>query len=160
MIGSNLLWKTTFEDSQSIRSPKHPKYLYIECLSNNPYIRHYAAQQDLSVEDMAMLACKDLGCLVNYCGLLKRSVPSEWKESSDCVDEYQQFSECMKMEQKRWNWMPKEVKEKTVKYDYIMNRMQERRHVAHFAMDQVQKLEARPIEPKEVPQEQENPLSQ
>ncbi len=47
---------------------------------------------------MAAILCKDLGCMVNYCGLLKKSYYSEWKESSDCVDEYKNFTDCMKME--------------------------------------------------------------
>ena len=71
MIGSNKLWNQTYKDSQSIRSSKHPKALYIECLSNNEYMRHYAAQKDLLIEDMSALLCKQEGCLVNYCGLLK-----------------------------------------------------------------------------------------
>ena len=91
MIKSNKLWKQTYEDSQSIKSDKHPKALYVECLSNNSYIRHYAAQKDILIDDMTAMICKDTGCLVNYCGLLKKSYPSEWEGSSDCVDEYQQF---------------------------------------------------------------------
>ena len=59
-------------------------------------MHHYAAQKDITVEDMSAIICKDLGCLVNYCGLLQKSYPMEWENSSDCVDEYKQFGDCMK----------------------------------------------------------------
>ena len=65
--------------------------MYIECLTNNPFMRHYSAQKDILVEDMAAVVCKDVGCMVNYCGLLKMSLEMEWRESSDCVDEYKVF---------------------------------------------------------------------
>ena len=78
----------------------------MECLSNNSYMHHYSAQKDLLVDDMTAIICKDMGCLVNYCGLLKRSYPSDWQNSSDCVDEYNQFQDCMKQEQRRYTWMP------------------------------------------------------
>ena len=48
----------------------------------------YAAQEDLLVEDMTAILCKDLGCMVNYCGLLKQSYVTEWENSSDCKNEY------------------------------------------------------------------------
>ena len=54
-------------------------------------MRHYSAQKDILVEDMAAVVCKDVGCMVNYCGLLKMSLEMEWRESSDCVDEYKVF---------------------------------------------------------------------
>ena len=106
MMGQNKLWNQTYKDSQSIRSDKHPKALYFECMKNNEYMHHYAAQKDLLVEDMSAMLCKDKGCVVNYCGLLKKSYPMEWENSSDCVDEYKQFTDCMNMEMRRYNWMP------------------------------------------------------
>ena len=39
----NKLLKQTYIDSQSIRSDKHPKALYTECLGNNSFMHHYAA---------------------------------------------------------------------------------------------------------------------
>ena len=39
----NKLWKQTYEDSQAIRSDKHPKALYVECMKNDQYMHHYAA---------------------------------------------------------------------------------------------------------------------
>ena len=55
---------------------------------------------------MTAIICKDFGCLVNYCGLLKKSYVTEWENSSDCKNEYAQFNECMKMERRRIEWIP------------------------------------------------------
>ena len=95
-LKENKLWKQTYEDSQSIKSDKHPKAMYFECMKNTQYMHHYAAQKDLLVEDMTAIICKDMACIVNYCGLLKKSYPSDWENSSDCSNEYQDFMECMK----------------------------------------------------------------
>ena len=130
--GGNQFWKQTIKDSQSIKSDPHPKKLYIECLSNNSYMRHYAAQKDLLVEDMTAIICKDLGCLVNYCGLLKQSLESDWKNSSDCVNEYDDFTECMKQEHRRFSWLPE--KDNVNKYDYIQQRLLERKQNNKFRL--------------------------
>jgi hypothetical protein len=47
----NKLLKQTMIDSQAIKSDKHPKALYIECLSNNSFMRHYAAQKDITIDE-------------------------------------------------------------------------------------------------------------
>ena len=54
-----------------------------------------AAQKDLPVDDMAMIVCRDKGCFLNYCGLVKKSVESEWKNSGDCSQEIVEFNDCM-----------------------------------------------------------------
>lgn len=51
-----------------------------------------------------MIICKDLGCELNYCGLIKKSLPMEWEGSSDCTNELKQFNECMKIEERRFMW--------------------------------------------------------
>jgi hypothetical protein len=55
----NKLWKQTFKDAASIATDKHPKALHTECLGNNNFWRHYAATDELSIDDLAMLLCKD-----------------------------------------------------------------------------------------------------
>jgi hypothetical protein len=101
---SNKLWKQTWEDMRSIKSDTHPKALYIECLKNSTYLHHYAASDKLSIDDLAMLVCKDLGCEINYCSLIKKSVPMEWEGSSDCSSEISNFNKCMQLERRRYMW--------------------------------------------------------
>ena len=91
----NKILKQTYKDAASIKTDKHPKALYIECLKDSPNWHTYAASSRFSVEDMSMLVCKDLGCAVNYCGLLKKSVPMEWEGTDDCQQEFKSFNDCM-----------------------------------------------------------------
>ncbi len=49
------------EDAKSLASDKHPKALYYECLKNSSYWHHYAASSKLSIDDLAMIVCKDIG---------------------------------------------------------------------------------------------------
>ena len=88
----NKLLKITYEDAASIASRKHPKYLYIECLKNSNNWRAYSASKTYSIEDMSMLVCKDVGCAVNYCSLVKMDQPSLWEGSSDCMAEIGAFN--------------------------------------------------------------------
>ena len=99
MYEGNNFWKQTIKDVKSIASDKHPKDLYTQCMADNSYWHHFVAGGGSSTEDVAMIICKDLGCELNYCGLIKKSVPSEWEGSSDCSSEYKLFSDCMKIEQ-------------------------------------------------------------
>ena len=47
----------------------------------------------------------------------------EWENSSDCVEEYKQFNDCMKMEQRRYNYMPAEQRKNLDLYEYMQNRI-------------------------------------
>ena len=63
---SDPLWKQTWTDMRSIASDKHPKALYVECLKNSSYWQHYAASPKLSIDDLAMMVCRDLGTLDQF----------------------------------------------------------------------------------------------
>eukprot|EP00347_Sterkiella_histriomuscorum_P006526 403352429 len=138
-VNVNPLLVQTEKDAKSIASDKHPKALYAECLKQSTYWTHYAASPKLSIDDMAMMLCRDIGCEVNYCGLVKKSQPMEWEGSSDCVDEIKNFSNCMTQERRRYQWQ--EIKPPM--FDYIQNRLEEKRKNKKFAnMFTQQELEA------------------
>ena len=107
----------TYDDAASIASRKHPKYLYIECMRNSTEWRAYSAAERFSVQDMAMYACKNVGCALNYCSLVKMGWPSDWQGSSDCMDEQKEFNKCMVDEQRRYNWMDKSIRPPM--YEYV-----------------------------------------
>jgi hypothetical protein len=71
---------------------------------------------------------------MNYCGLLKGSITSDWKGSSDCTSEYKAFTTCMTREQRNWNWNKPDMS----MYDYIQHRHEqnriEKRHKPVFDM--------------------------
>ena len=71
-----------------------------------------------------MLVCKDVGCLVNYCSLIKMDYPSMWQGSSDCTEEIDSFNKCMIAERRRYAWMDKEKRPNL--YDYSFQRIKER----------------------------------
>ena len=73
---------------------------------------------------MSMFVCKDLGCAVNYCGLLKRSVAMEWEGTDNCEQEYKQFNDCMTTEQRRYRWS--DAKSTSTLYDYTFARKKAR----------------------------------
>ena len=122
----NLLLKQTYIDAKSIASDKHPKALYLECLKNSSFWHHYSASPDFSVDDMVMYVCKDIGCALNYCGLVKKSYPDLWEGSSDCMQEYQDFNKCMVAERRRYQWM--DDAERPPIYEYAQKRIQDKRH--------------------------------
>ena len=90
---------------KSIKSDTHPKELYAQCLKFSPYWHHVAASPKIGINDIAMIVCRELGCEMNYCGLLKKSVPSEWEGSSDCSNELKNFNICLSQETKRYQWI-------------------------------------------------------
>ena len=77
---------------------------------------------------MAMMVCRDLGCEINYCSLVKKSYVTEWEGSSDCTQEIKNFNDCMVQERRRFSWM----KEKPAMYDWIQQRVEERRKEKKF----------------------------
>ena len=126
----NKLLKITYADAKSIASAKHPKALYVECLKYGAEWRSYAASQSFSVEDMSILVCKDVGCAVNYCSLVKMDYPSMWQGSSDCSEEIDQFNKCMVAERRRYAWMDKAIRPPI--YEYVEQRIKERKKEAKY----------------------------
>ena len=116
------------EDVKAYASDKHPKALYAECLKNTSFWHHYSASPKISIDDMAMMVCRDLGCEINYCGLIKKSYVTEWEGSSDCTNEIKAFNDCMVQERRRFQWLD----QKPVMYDWIQQRIAERRKEKKF----------------------------
>ena len=121
---SNRLLKQTYQDAAELKKPSHPKKLYIECLKNSTYWHHYSSSDSFSIDDMAMLACKNVGCAINYCSLQKQSLESDWAGSSDCMEEINSFNKCMVAERRRYAWMDKSIRPPI--YDYVQNRIKEK----------------------------------
>ena len=123
----------------------HPKALYIECLKNNAYWMHYSASSKLDSKDVAMMVCKDIGCEINYCSQIKlSSLESEREPDRDCTPEINNFNTCMNMEQRRFQW----TKDKPPVFDYIQNRIQEKKELAKYKLlleqEQDQQEDAQP----------------
>lgn len=128
----NKILKITYEDAKSLASRKHPKYLYVECLKQSNNWRAYAATSSYTIEDMSMLVCKDIGCAVNYCSLVKMDQPSLWEGSSDCTEEIDSFNKCMIAERRRYAWMDKAIRPPL--QEYTWKRIEEKRADAKYSL--------------------------
>ena len=129
-MNTNLIWKTTQKDVKDHASDKHPKALYAECLKNSSFWHSFAASPKISIDDMAMMVCRDIGCVVNYCGLIKKSYVTEWEGSSDCKEEIKAFNDCMTQERRRFAWLT----EKPPMYEYIQQRIADRNKNKKFLL--------------------------
>jgi len=46
---------------------KHPDELFAICRTDNNYWRHYRASPKLTIDELAMMICRDVGCDLQYC---------------------------------------------------------------------------------------------
>ena len=46
---------------------RHPDELYSICRTDNNYLRHYRASTKLSIDELSMFICRDVGCDLMYC---------------------------------------------------------------------------------------------
>ena len=58
--------KYTYEDAAELAPWKHAKALYIEYLKIFTEWHSYSVSKSFSVADMAMYACKNIGCALKY----------------------------------------------------------------------------------------------
>ena len=121
---TNRILVETEKSARELAPPKHPKELYIECLKNSAEWRHYSASAEFTIDDLAMYACKNVGCAINYCGLIKTGVESEWRGSSDCTEEIAAFNKCMVDERRRYAWMDSTTRPPM--YEYLQQRIKEK----------------------------------
>ena len=49
---------------------KHPDELYAICRTDNNFWRHYRASTKLTIDELSMMICKEVGCDLSYCQLL------------------------------------------------------------------------------------------
>jgi len=52
---------------QEVIKNKHPDELYAICRTDNNYWRHYRASPKLTVDELSMMICREVGCDLSYC---------------------------------------------------------------------------------------------
>jgi hypothetical protein len=92
--------KQTMEDNKAIQSLKNPKALYYDCLKGALYWRQWAQADDLSLEDGAMIICRDTGCELSYCQASLYD-PNE-RPFENCDYQFRQLNSCIAQEQKKY----------------------------------------------------------
>eukprot|EP00347_Sterkiella_histriomuscorum_P009487 403341025 len=79
---------------------KHPDELYAICRTDNNYWRHYRASPKLTIDELSMMICKEVGCDLSYCQNLMWKPKTPNQNISDCSDQYNSFRECVVREKK------------------------------------------------------------
>lgn len=101
----NEIMKRSYNDLKERKGPIHFKSAYIECLKGSLDIKAWTKSKDLSVEDMGMLACRDIGCELTYC---QQSLGDPYeKPFADCNSQFSQFNKCIQNEIRMFNYAPK-----------------------------------------------------
>lgn len=95
----NPILQQTFEDHKN-PNPKNFRELYTNCLKGALYLNQYAQSENISIDDMAMLICRDKGCELQYCQASMHD-PYE-KPFENCDEHYKNFAGCMSAEKRRY----------------------------------------------------------
>ena len=96
----NPILQQTFDDKKSLVPNKNFRELYYNCLQGALYLKQYAQSDDITLDDMGMLICRDIGCELQYCQASMYD-PHE-KPFDNCDEQYQSFSSCMVQEKRRF----------------------------------------------------------
>ena len=68
---SSTVWNMTLQIANDARremiKEKHPDELYAICRTDNNYWRHYRASPKLSIDELSMMICREVGCDLSYC---------------------------------------------------------------------------------------------
>ena len=64
----NIIWNSLAKQMrEDAIKDKHPDELYAICRTDNNYLRHYRASAKLTIDELAMFICRDVGCDMTYC---------------------------------------------------------------------------------------------
>jgi len=94
---------------------KHPDELYAICRTDNNYWRHYRASTKLTIDELSMMICKEVGCDLSYCQHLIGKPKSSHQNITDCKPQYDSFRECVIREKRVFRNMVSEVDRKDPK---------------------------------------------
>ena len=79
---------------------KHPDELYAIRRTDNNYWRHYRASTKLSIDELSMMICKEVGCDLSYCQHLVHKPKSMHQQIDNCTPQFNAFRDCVVREKK------------------------------------------------------------
>jgi hypothetical protein len=102
----NRLLTQTFQDKED-KAPKSMdfKSMYQECIKGSAELKLWGSSSNLTVDDMAVLACRDTGCELNYCQTSLHD-PHEWKTFKDCDKQTRAVYKCISSQIRYFNIDP------------------------------------------------------
>lgn len=98
----NPLIQQTFDDKQALVPNKNFRELYYNCMQGDLNIKSWERSDDMSLDDMGMLICRDVGCELQYCQA-SMSDPYE-KPFENCDDHFKKFYQCQEQEKRRYRY--------------------------------------------------------
>jgi len=96
----NPIIKQTFEDKQALVPNKNFRELYYNCMKGDLNLKSWEKSDSLSLEDMGMLICRDVGCELQYCQA-SMADPYE-KPFENCDEHFKKFYQCQEQEKRRY----------------------------------------------------------
>lgn len=107
----NPIIENTYEEKRKKAPNKHFKDLYFECLRGSLDIKLWQISDELTVDDMALLACRDVGCELNYC-TTSFTDPYE-RPFEDCNSQSKALYSCISREVNIYNSQKEQIPLKT-----------------------------------------------
>ena len=132
----NPIIQNTFDEKKAKAPNKHYKELYAECLKGSLDIKLWQISDDLSIDDMGLLACKDVGCELNYC---QTSMIDPYEQPfKDCTSQFNALNRCIQYEIDKYN----SIKEPLDVRDYLKNTLEEKKKLKykHLFINPLDKL--------------------
>lgn len=94
----------TMEDNRALLPSRHPKALYGDCLQGALYWDQLSRSGDLSLNEMATMICRDVGCELQYC---QATISDQYERPFDsCTQQLRQLNGCIAQEEKRYTENP------------------------------------------------------
>lgn len=104
----------TMKDKKELVPAKNAKVLFTECLKGALFLRQYALSDDLSVDDMSMLICRDVGCELQYC---QASLADPYdRPFENCDSHFRALTRCIAQEHDRYVSNPERSVQEQVLY--------------------------------------------
>lgn len=86
----------TYADMKSLGSTKHFKQIYLDCLQGALNIKQWEQSDNLTVDDMGMLICRDVGCELTLC---QNSMADPYERPfSNCDAQFRNLNRCIASE--------------------------------------------------------------
>ena len=134
---TNLIIQQTMEDKKKLVPSKHPKALYADCLQGALYLKQWSQSDDLSVDDMSLLICRDRGCELTYCQATL-SDPYE-RPFENCESHFKQFNDCILQEKRRYLQHDIESRTMQQQIEYMLLKRKEEKY-KHILPENINKF--------------------
>jgi hypothetical protein len=110
----NPIIEQTYEDMKELIPRRNAKALYVDCLQGALYLRQFALSDSLTLDDMSMLICRDMGCELEYC---QASMADPYERPyKDCNSQFRELNKCIAQEQERYTSNPERSMQEQVLY--------------------------------------------